>query len=128
MLACGDAILMPTPGVSSLHLWIIITDPLKDSGSAVILSVTTRRAHSDLTLILKPGDHPWIKHDSVIMYSDAAIIDTASLEKLIRDYPDDYVVQNKCSDALIAKIKTGLLKSRFTPNKIMRYCIKSWNS
>jgi hypothetical protein len=77
MLTCGDAILMPSPGVSSLHLWIIITDPSKDSGKAIIVSVTTRRAHSDLTLIIKPSDHPWIKHDSVVMYSDASIIDTS---------------------------------------------------
>lgn len=128
MLACGDAILMPSPGVSSLHLWIIITDPSKDSGTAVIVSITTRRAHSDLTLIVKPSDHPWIKHDSVVMYSDASIIDTISLEQRIKDYPDDYVLQNKCSDALLKMVKSGLLRSRLTPNKIMRYCIKSWNS
>lgn len=100
MLVCGDAILMPTPGVTSLHLWIIITEPSKDSGTAVIVSITTRRAHSDLTLIVKPCDHPWIKHDSVVVFSDASIIDTIILEKRIRDYPDDYVLPKLCTRML----------------------------
>ena len=128
MLSRGDAILMPTPGSSSLHLWIIVTDPSKDSGAAAIVCITTRRAHSDLTLIVKPSDHPWIKHDSVVMYADSQVIDTIRLEQCMKTKPDDYVLQKECSTPFLNKIKEGLLRSKFTPRKITKYCISSWNS
>jgi hypothetical protein len=126
MISCGDVILMPAYGSMSLHLWIIVTDPSKDSGKAVAVNLTTRRAHSDLTVIARPSDHPWIKHESVVMYADARLIDTIGLERSIKTNPDDYLLQRKCSNAFLKKVQEGLLSSRFTPNKIASYCKQAW--
>jgi hypothetical protein len=128
MLSYGDAILMPASGSLSLHLWIIITDPAKDSGKAVVVSITTLRRNSDPTILVTPRDHPWIKHESVVMYADARIIDTVMLEEAIKTKPDDYMLQSECSVDFVNRIRGGLLRSQFTPNKIRGYCIKSWNS
>jgi hypothetical protein len=41
----------------------------------VCVSVTTKRPYSDTTGGLSAGDHPFIKHESVIHYADARILD-----------------------------------------------------
>ena len=127
MLCLGDTILMQTSGSLSLHLWIIITDPSKDAGKAAVVGISTRRTNSDLTTIVMPKDHPWIRHESVVMYFDLRVIDTIRLEQSIKTNPDDYVLQKECSVDLLNKIKSGLLNSKFTPRKVMSYCIKLWN-
>ena len=127
MLKRGDAIQMTMPTLSIAHLWIIITEPSQDSGTAVIVNVTTRRAHSDATVILKASDHPYVRHESVIMFSDAQIFDTKIIEKEINDRNPNVTIHHCCSNALLKKIQQGLLASPMTPNKVLNYCKKSWN-
>jgi len=124
MLKCGDAAEMPKPGQAVPHLWIIVTDPLASSHEAVIVNVTTLRQHSDTTVVLKPGDHPYIQHDSVIFYADARLADVRNIQAGIdggwfRQY-------DACSPALLKRIQEGLLASKFTRNKIKDFCRARW--
>ena len=80
MLHCGDTLLMPLLVPQRLpHLWIIITEPGLDE-RCVIVCVTTLRNDRDQTVTLVPGDHPFIKHPSVILFADAQIARVISLE------------------------------------------------
>ncbi len=63
---CGDTFLMPAPGVGATpHLWIIISQPDPRTYHCAIVSVTTLRNSKDQTVILRVGDHPFIRHDNV---------------------------------------------------------------
>ena len=78
---CGDTFLMPAPGgVATPHLWIVVTQPDPQTHLCVIVSVTTLRNSKDQTIILRPGDHPFIRHDSAIFYGDAMIVDARRLD------------------------------------------------
>lgn len=92
-----------------------------------MVTITTRRTHSDTTVILKPSDHPYIKHDSVVMYADAQILDTKIIEREIHDRNPNVKAHYCCSNVLMKKIKKGLLDSPNTPNKVLTYCKNSWN-
>jgi hypothetical protein len=81
---CGDTFLMPAPGgVATPHLWIVVTQPDTQTHLCAIVSVTTLRNSKDQTVILRPGDHPFIRHDSTIFYGDAMIVDAQRLESEI---------------------------------------------
>ena len=68
---CGDTFLMPAPGGRAVpHLWIVVTTRDAATGECAIVSVTTLRNSKDQTIILRPGDHPFIRHDSTIFYGD----------------------------------------------------------
>ena len=71
VLKAGDTVEMRLGHPTIPHLWILVTDPHPESQKSVIVSVTTLRSHSDQTVILRKGDHPYILHDSVISYQDA---------------------------------------------------------
>ncbi len=85
MLNRGDTFLTGDEEDSDLHLWIVLTPPTE--GEVVTVSVTTRRQKSELLVQLRAGDHPFIRHESVVSYRYARIrtvdeIETALLRKL----------------------------------------------
>ncbi len=78
---CGDTFFMPAPGgAATPHLWIIVTQPDPQTHECAIVSVTTLRNSKDQTVILRVGDHPFIRHDSTIFYGDAMIVDGGGLK------------------------------------------------
>jgi mRNA-degrading endonuclease toxin of MazEF toxin-antitoxin module len=106
------------------HLWIVLTEPHGNPGEVVIVSLTTKRSGSDLTVILHPGDHSFIKHETVVSYMDSRKVEEGNLVSLLamgRDRRHD-----DCSEELLAHIRQGLLDSPFTPNKIKTYCAERW--
>lgn len=73
MIKRGDAVLMPKYADATPHMWIVLTAP-DANNDVVIVNVTSLKNHADQTTILKVGDHPYIKHDSVVLYADARIV------------------------------------------------------
>jgi hypothetical protein len=122
---CGDTFLMPAPGgVATPHLWIVVTQPDPRTHLCAIVSVTTLRNSKDRTVILRPGDHPFVRHDSTIFYGDAMIVDVLRLEAEIA--AGLAVVREKCSAATLKLVQDGVVASPFTRPKILRFCRERW--
>ena len=126
VLHCGDTLLMPIRPLSKprAHLWILVTEPTVDS-KCVIVNVTTLQANSpDRTVILDTGDHSFIKHRSVVRYSDAKF---ANAKQLFRDICGKSASgRPACSDSMLKRIQTGLLASPYTANYIRAFCEAQW--
>lgn len=119
MLRCGDAFLMAQPRVPTRHLWIVLTEPSSDADQMVIVNVTSLRKGADTTVVLQPGDHPFIVKPSVIYYAGARVVHVKNVEKGFAAgicVPDD-----SCSPDLMARIQEGLLRSRFTPGAVAAF-------
>ncbi len=111
---CGDTFLMPAPGgAATPHLWIIVTQP-----------VTTLRNSKDQTVILRAGDHPFIRHDSTIFYGDAMIVDARRLEAEIAAALA--LVRETCPPATLKLVQDGVAASPFTRPKVLRFCREHW--
>ena len=116
---CGDTFLMPAPGgAATPHLWIIVTQPDPQTQECAIVSVTTLRNSKDQTVILRVGDHPFIRHDSTIFYGDAMIVDARRLEAEIA--AGLALVREKCSPTTLKLVQDGVAVSPFTRPKILR--------
>jgi hypothetical protein len=75
--------------------------------------------------VLKKGEHPFIKHESVIAYGYAAIkweenIDNAILNGVATK-------REPVSPQLLKRVQAGLIDSDFTPNEV-RHFYKSINA
>ena len=122
---CGDTFLMPAPGGAAIpHLWIVGTQPDPQSHLCAIVSVTTLRNSKDQTVILRVGDHPFIRHDSTIFYGDAMLVDAQLLETEIA--AGLALLREKCPAATLKLIQDGVLASPFTRPKILRFCREHW--
>jgi hypothetical protein len=82
--ACGDTFLGGAEVHGDDHLWVIINDPQAHDGAAVFVNVSTIRAKTDTTCILRRGDHPFIKHDSYVRFRSAKKALVEELDALIK--------------------------------------------
>jgi len=83
---------------------IVITQPDADA-NAVCVSVTTQRSYSDVTVFLKVGDHPFIKHESVIHYADARILDLRKVQAALDAKTRTFICRRHepCSESLLTR-------------------------
>ncbi len=100
----------------------------KESGTAVCVNVTTKRDDSETTVVLTAADHRFIKHESVVRFSDAREMKIELVEKLLSSRPGQFVgvLHDPCSEKLLARIRQGLLDSPMTPKEIKRKCKEIW--
>jgi hypothetical protein len=122
---CGDTFLMPAPGgIATPHLWIVVTQPDAETNLCAIVSVTTLRNSKDQTVILRPGDHPFIRHESTIFYGDAMIVDERRLRSEIA--AGLALAREKCPSATLKLMQDGVAASPFTRPKFLRFCRERW--
>jgi hypothetical protein len=120
----GDTLLIPKNAKATEHLWVIITEIDTTTSKAVCVNVTTRQSHSDTTCILRPGDHRFIQHESVINFSDAREMPIDLVEQALKTKGTQFVCQahDPCDAVLLARIKQGLIDSGKTPKGIKAHC------
>jgi hypothetical protein len=75
---------------------------------------------TDKTLILHPGDHPFIHHPSSVHYSTARWFRIDAISRAIRE--GHCSLQHDMSCDLLQRVREGLIKSQFTVNAIRDYC------
>jgi hypothetical protein len=114
-MRAGDSLLLPKPGQTVAHLWVLLTDPDAATDEVLMVNLTTQRPHSDTTVVLKPGDHPFVTHPTVVNFSDARLVKAT----VMQDYLSRgvYMRQAALSSAVLQRLQAGLLASPFTPNK-----------
>ena len=87
-----------------------------------MVNITSRKPHinQDLTVVLNPGDHPYIAGESVVNYADARFVDNVGLieTSFIMNVG---VPQEPCSEALLKLLCKGLLISKHTKEEIIAY-------
>lgn len=117
---------MPAPGgLVTPHLWIVVTEPHR-SFETVIVKLTTLRFDRDRTVILQRGAHPFIKHETVVQYGDALIVDGRQIDLRIQE--GTAVAHQPCSASMLELVQDGLLASEFTPRRVTAFCRQAWGS
>jgi hypothetical protein len=128
MLSPGDTFLLPKPGPKQVeHLWIVLTPPRED-GTAVCVNVTSWKFDCDETVILEPGDHPFVTKKSIVHFEDARFLLLGRVEQLIATGTKEFVCRTHscCTYKLMDRVREGLIKSKRTPNGIKEYCRSIW--
>ncbi len=117
----GDCILIETNhdggGRIVSHLFVIILECEDHTRNTIIVNVQSIRGNKyDKTVILSPGDHPFIQHPSYINYSLAQIVSLDDLEQKLNNRTAKVI--SPISSAIFQKICDGILRSRFTPEEV----------
>ena len=120
----GTCLLLPnkTP-YETKHLWIVLTDP--DDGidiKVAIVNLTTRKRGVDETVVLKSGDHRFVKHDTIVYYEGAKIAPCVPIIALLNNRSMGYELHDDCSDLILKKIQEGIFDSDFVLEEVQEYC------
>ena len=116
----GNSLLLPKSEGQTAHLWVVVTPPFDNLKEVVIVNITSLKSHSDHTVILDVGDHPFIKHPSSIYYADATITQIAALQRAIDS--GEFSTHQDFPLKTLSRIQAGIFISDFTPNKVKKYC------
>jgi hypothetical protein len=127
MIQCKRTLYFPFPQGTTPHLHIILTDPVGNPPVVVLVNISTYHGKSfeDSSVILTPGQHPYIQRDSYVAYDYAKKVNVEVMQSLIdrghatfRDDVDGHIFE---------LIRSGLLKSRRTPVELKTFCRRLWS-
>lgn len=118
MLRAGQTILLPKPGHETAHLWVVLTAP-DTQAQMLIVNFTTLRPHSDSTVVIQPGEHPFVTHATVVHYADARLTAASAVTGALAS--GLFLPHQDCSPALLQRLLLGAFASPHTPEKIKRY-------
>lgn len=109
--------LIPSGPDAKMHLFAILLDPIKIDGygsqpQVLLTSVVSIKPGIilDDSCILRPGDHPFIEHDSFVDYRYTRLETAQHVEGRIND--GVFVLKEPCSPELIRRLIQGAMKSR----------------
>lgn len=119
----GETLVLPNPNFEIPHLWILATDSVGEPPQTIIVAVSTKRFYKDSTVVLSPGDHPWVRHESVISYAHALIPEVRHLNEAVRRRIGE--LRQPCTSDVLRKVQDGLLASPRTPRRVKKF-YQSW--
>ena len=102
------------------HLWFVLTNPDSTSKHVVAVMLVTARRHTDKTVSLNVGDHPFVQHESNVDYGFARLLLANKIMAAILQSRGE--LQPDASDTLLTRLCIGLLQSPRTPNFLKDHC------
>lgn len=107
-------------GPEGPHLWVVVTDPAGDPETVVTVMLVTRRRHTDDTVILQPGDHPFIRHETSVSYSTA---DFRRVDRIVEQMHKGHCsARESLAPDVLARVQLGAATSPFTIHRIRDHC------
>jgi len=117
-IRAGRSFTVPGPGPNQAHLWIVLTDPDPSDDKVVAVMVVSEKPHTDKTVTLNVGDHPFFQRASNIDFGTAKHFPRVKLENQINAKGK---LRQDVSHALLEKARAGILGSSRCPNYIKEY-------
>ena len=122
----GGTVLAYTGAVPHLH--IVCSDPAfyPEIGGIGVLVVNISSVKEDLTYdstcVLHAGEHPFVVHDSYVVYAKAVVWKLENIEKRIES--GEVVPKSSLAEPFISNIISGFFKSPFVARRILKFCQK----
>jgi len=104
------------------HLWIVISDPTKNSGSFLIVNLTTDKLRAGGTCELRRGDHEWITKTCYVSFGDAREVDPEKEIKLLDLMKCGRITKHfPVNPAILQKIIRAARESKSLPIGFRKY-------
>ena len=91
------------------HLWIVLSDPQQNPDQVLVVNLTTVTRRKDTTCILRPGDHPFVRHDSCVNYHDGRVYSNSCLDSLLAR--DKIRPEDRLDAPILQRIREGAILS-----------------
>lgn len=94
------------------HLHVVVSEP-DDAGQVAVVNLTTKKWDSDTCCLLQARDHPWVKHETVVLYSRAQLV---AVQGLVRGVEAGVLRRQSAMSANpLRRIQEGALDCEQTP-------------
>jgi hypothetical protein len=108
-MKAGDSFLLPNEN-GIFHLHIIVSDPEQSPSEIFLVGISSYENWKENACVLQPEDHPFITHQSVVMY-DIRLATLAFLEESRQN--GKLKMKQPVSVEVLTRIRQGYKQSRF---------------
>lgn len=119
----GDTLLWDA-GHEGWHLWVVVTDPDPDDHKQVLVMIVSARRHTDKTLSLPPGSHPFIQHESHLDYGGARPFPQSKIATAIAH--GKAKLQPPLAPEWLERVREAILQSARTIHDVADRCRKAF--
>lgn len=120
----GGTVLAATGSYNHLH--IICSDPhfYPQIGGEGVLVVNISSVKPDIpydsTVVLHCGEHPFIQHDSYVLYAQAVVWKTETIKRRIES--GEIIPKTSLKEPYITDVIKGFYRSPYVTRKILKFC------
>lgn len=123
--ACDTFLLGGLGGLDAkLHLYVVVCAPAGDPLTILAVPFNTVTSMTDTTLILEPGEHPFINRRTAVSFDLLREMEIDKLDKLEQlcasGLGDRFQRHSPASEDLLKRIIEGALKSDLTPKGMVK--------
>ncbi len=117
-MQCGDAFMLDDDDEAKEHLHVVLTAPTPE-GEVVTVAICSRKRWSETLICLDIGDHPFIKHASVVAYRYARIRKCTAIEQALSRGMAR--AKERISEPLLRRMQQALIDSDFVSNEVREF-------
>jgi hypothetical protein len=126
MPAAGDTFILTRETRGTPHLWVLLWGPVGPADVFLAAHLSTWREGRDRSCLVQAGEHPFVKHETYVVYNDTKRFSAAVLQAAIgarQAFPGDPV-----SPALLERMRAGFLASPFTPHAMIQFARETFGA
>ena len=118
----GDTFLMGglNQNFKKLHLYIVLCDAAGSPPTILAVPLNTLNMQTDTTLVLQPGDHPFIRHDTSVSFNLLVAFNVEMITRLEEMKGEHFQRHVPVTADLLKRIIKGALHSDETPTRMVR--------
>lgn len=120
MFGAGRSFLLVGGEIGKPHLWFVLTDPDPVTKQVVRVMMVSAQPHTDNTVVIVVGDHPWVEWESNVDYGTARFVPVSKLEAAVAQ--GRLRLKEDMSAELLGRVRAGLLVSSRTIHAIKDQC------
>ena len=109
---------------AKLHLFVVVCDAAGNPLTILAVPFNTVTSTTDTTLVLEPGEHPFINRKTAVSFDLLMEIEVDKLDKLEQlsalGQGSKFQRHSPTSDNLLQRIVDGALKSDLTPKGMVK--------
>lgn len=98
---------------SDNHLWVVISDPLRDQDRVLVVNFTTYRPKKDATCLIQAGEHEFVTDLTCVQYLACRGVRLGVLEEWLDI--GRIVKRERVTPLLLDRIRQGAVDSQHTP-------------
>jgi hypothetical protein len=122
----GSTFILTRATGTSPHLWVVLWGPAGPADAYLIVHLASRKPHSDATVVLRAGEHPFIQHETCAVFSDARRttaekLGQAAVSRQLHPRAD-------ASPEMLEKLRAALFLSARTPHAIRDLAVREFGA
>jgi hypothetical protein len=119
MPVAGDTFILTRQTGDVPHLWVLLWGPAGPADAFLAVHLSTWREGRDRSCLIQAGEHPFVQHETYVVYNNAKRFSAAVLQGAIA--ARQAMPRAPVSPRLLDRLRAGFFASPFTPHAMIAF-------